>query len=64
VILPEENRKDLDEIKEEIPDGIKFHLVKEIDEVLDIALVRKPGAKKKEEAPRKNPPSVEGQMLA
>jgi ATP-dependent Lon protease len=64
VILPEENRKDLDEIKEEIPDGIKFHLVKEIDEVLDIALVRKPGAKKKEEAPRKNPPPVEGQMLA
>jgi len=64
VILPEENRKDLDEIKEEIPDGIKFHLVKEIDEVLDIALVRKPGAKKKEEAPKKQPPSIEGQMLA
>jgi ATP-dependent Lon protease len=64
VILPEENRKDLDEIKEEIPDGIKFHLVKEIDEVLDIGLVRKPGAKKKEETPRKNPPPVEGQMLA
>jgi hypothetical protein len=39
-------------------------LVKEIDEVLDIALVRKPGAKKKEEAPQKSPPSVEGQMLA
>jgi len=64
VILPEENRKDLDEIKEEIPAGIKFHLVKEIDEVLDIALVRKSGVKKKDETPRKNPPSVEGQMLS
>jgi ATP-dependent Lon protease len=64
VILPEENRKDLDEIKGEIPAGITFHLVKEIDEVLDIALARKPGAKKKEENPRKNPPSVEGQMLS
>ena len=64
VILPEENRKDLDEIKEEIPIDIKFHLVKEIDEVLDIALARKPGSKRGEETPRKHPPTIEGQMLA
>ncbi|MFH1710531.1 MAG: endopeptidase La [bacterium] len=64
VILPEENRKDLDEIKEEIPLDIKFHLVKEIDEVLDVALAKKPWAKKKEETPRKYPPTEEGRLLA
>jgi ATP-dependent Lon protease len=64
VILPEENRKDLDEIKEEIPIDIKFHLVKEIDEVLDVALAKKPGSKRGEETPRKHPPTIEGQMLA
>ena len=64
VILPEENKKDLDEIKEEIPSDIKFHLVKDVDEVLGFALIRKPGSKKKEEAPRKHPPTIEGQMLA
>lgn len=63
VILPEENRKDLDEIKEEVPTDIKFHLVKEIDEVLDIALARKPETKRKE-PPQKYPPSIEGQMHA
>ncbi len=63
VILPEENRKDLDEIKEEIPIDIKFHLVKEIEEVLDVALARKPETKKKEPPP-KYPPSIEGQMHA
>jgi ATP-dependent Lon protease len=63
VILPEENRKDLDEIREEIPGDIKFHLVKEIDEVLDVALVKKPGSKRKG-APQNYPPTIEGQMLA
>ncbi len=42
VILPEENEKDLDEIKDDLPEGLNFHLVKEIDEVFDLALVRKP----------------------
>ncbi len=64
VIIPEENRKDLDEIREEIPGDMKFHLVKEIDEVLDIALTKKPEPKRGEEAPRKYPPTIEGQMLA
>jgi ATP-dependent Lon protease len=64
VILPEENRKDLDEIREEIPGDMKFHLVKMIDEVLAIALTKKPEPKRGEETPRKHPPTVEGQMLA
>jgi ATP-dependent Lon protease len=38
IILPERNRNDLEEIPEKIKDGLQFHLVKKIDEVLDIAL--------------------------
>jgi ATP-dependent Lon protease len=67
VILPEENKKDLDEIKEEIPSGLTFHLVKEIDEVFNIALARKPHPAKEEGAQKRlppQPPSIEGQMLA
>jgi len=67
VIIPEENRKDLEEIKEEVPAGMQFHYVKEIDEVLDIALARKPHPAKEEGSPRKQPPqppSAEGQMFA
>lgn len=64
VILPEENRKDLEEIKGEIPGGMKFHLVKEIDEVLNFALAKKPQPIKKPDAPRKYPPTIEGQMPA
>jgi ATP-dependent Lon protease len=45
VILPEENKSDLEEIKDDLPGGLKFHLVKDIDEVLDIALVEKPKAR-------------------
>jgi ATP-dependent Lon protease len=64
VILPDENKNDLDEILKEIPIDIKFHLVKEIDEVLDFALAKKPEQKKKNDNPPKYPPSVEGQMLS
>jgi len=38
IILPERNRNDLEEIPEKIKDGLRFHLVKKMDEVLDIAL--------------------------
>jgi ATP-dependent Lon protease len=61
-ILPDENKKDLEEIKEELPKDMKFNLVKEIDEVLNIALVRKP-TPNKEAKPKQNP-TVEGQMFA
>jgi ATP-dependent Lon protease len=64
VIMPEENRKDFEEIKDEIPNDMKFHFVKEIDEVLDIALAKKPHHKKGEESPRKYPPPMEGRLLA
>lgn len=38
VVLPMKNKKDLDEIPEEIRKEIKIHLVDTMDEVLDIAL--------------------------
>jgi ATP-dependent Lon protease len=62
VIIPDENKKDLEEIKEELSIDLKFHLVKTIDEVLPIALVKIPDGLKKEQGSRKYPPTIEGQM--
>lgn len=40
IILSEENKKHLEEIKEEYVKGVKFHFVKTIMDVLDIALLK------------------------
>lgn len=48
IILSEENRKDIEEIKPEYIKGLKFHYVNEMLEVLDIALLKqKPKSAKK-----------------
>jgi len=39
VILPKQNDKDLEEIPAEVRDGLQFHLVESMDEVLSLALV-------------------------
>ncbi|MBB13179.1 MAG: endopeptidase La [Flavobacteriaceae bacterium] len=39
IILSEENRKDIDEINEKYLRGLKFHYVKEMKEVLNIAIL-------------------------
>jgi ATP-dependent Lon protease len=39
IILCEDNRKDIDEIKEYYLKGLSFHYVKEMSEVLDVALL-------------------------
>ena len=39
IVLSEENRKDIDEIKEIYVEGLKFYYVSDIQEVLDIALL-------------------------
>jgi ATP-dependent Lon protease len=41
VIVPERNRKDLEEIPETIKKKVTFIFVKHIDDVIDIALVKK-----------------------
>lgn len=47
VILPERNKKDLEEIPEKVREDIKFHFVKEMEEVIDLALQPKSGKKGK-----------------
>ncbi len=64
VIVPEENRKDVDEIKEDVQIDLKIHFAKEIDDVLPIALTRKPEAAKGENATRKEPPQTEGRIVS
>jgi len=49
VILPKENKKDLEEIRKEIPPEMNFIFVKEMDEVLEAALVKKLKSEAKEE---------------
>ena len=44
VLIPIENEKDLAEISDEIKEGLDIRPVKWIDEVLDVALERSPGA--------------------
>ena len=44
VLIPIENEKDLSEISDEIKQGLDIRPVKWIDEVLDVALERSPGA--------------------
>ena len=39
IILSEENKKDIDEIKENYIKGLTFHYVRNIKEVLDFALL-------------------------
>jgi ATP-dependent Lon protease len=46
VIIPEENKKDLVDLPENITDSLAIHPVKWIDEVLDLALERPLGQKK------------------
>ncbi|HEB83599.1 MAG TPA: endopeptidase La, partial [Bacteroidetes bacterium] len=48
VILPWENRKDLEKIPEEVREQIEFHPVKHIDEVLELALFPDANEKRRE----------------
>lgn len=43
VLLPEQNKKDLDEVPESVRDKIHFVCVKNMDQVLDHALVKDNG---------------------
>ncbi|MBR2364768.1 MAG: hypothetical protein IKA79_06165, partial [Lentisphaeria bacterium] len=63
IILPEENRKDLEDIPEEILNEIDFTFVTEIGQVLDIMFAAPgtdlPGAKKKKApVPKAEPKNV------
>lgn len=45
VLIPEENRRDLKEVPENIKDALKIHPVRWIDEVLEVALSARPETK-------------------
>ncbi len=47
IIAPENNRKDLEEFPENVLADLEFHFVKNMDEVLSIALVKPPKSSKK-----------------
>jgi ATP-dependent Lon protease len=49
VLIPEENRRNLEEVPDNIKQNLDIHPVKWIDEVLDIALVHKPKPLSEEE---------------
>ena len=42
IIIPAENEKDLEEIQPELKKKVKFHLVRHVEEVLELALMDKP----------------------
>jgi len=65
VIFPDENQKDLDEIKKELPEDMIFHPVKNMKEVLKLALVKtpvkvSPEVKERLQKPPKGVTSTEG----
>ncbi len=41
VVIPEENRKDLEEIPQNVKKKLTFHIVSKVKEVLDVALMEK-----------------------
>jgi ATP-dependent Lon protease len=51
VALPERNRNDLEEVPESIRKEMTFHLVKRVDEILDIAF-EKPKKVRRKQVPR------------
>jgi len=55
VILPEKNRNDLEEIPRDIKRKFNFHYVREMDEVLLLALEKPPEGLKKERKPSRKP---------
>ena len=44
VIVPKRNEKDMPDIPDEVRQTLEFHFVQTVDEVLDVALGRRPGA--------------------
>jgi ATP-dependent Lon protease len=54
VIIPKENKKDLEEIRKELPPDMNFTLAKEMDEVLEVALAEKLKVKTREKEKEKD----------
>jgi ATP-dependent Lon protease len=62
VILPEKNQKDLEEIPDHVRESMQFFFVKEMDDVIKLALSRKPPKKTGAEAIIEPPPPPQPAM--
>jgi ATP-dependent Lon protease len=53
ILIPEENEKDYRELPKDVQKGLQWHLVRRMEEVLDLALVAEvqPSAQATEDAP-------------
>ncbi|MBB5372874.1 endopeptidase La [Acidocella aromatica] len=60
VVIPKDNEKDLIEIPDNVKKGLKIVPVSHVDEVIELALVRKPEPIEWEEAPAEIKPAAEG----
>jgi ATP-dependent Lon protease len=49
IILPKDNKKDLDDVPKEVLKDLTFHFVEHMDEVLPIALSKRTVGKKKKD---------------
>ncbi len=50
IVLPTKNEKDLEELPAQVREGLEFHFVDRVDEVLDLALTGAPPARRKQDA--------------
>src|SRR5687768_15478916 len=64
VLIPEDNVKDLTEIPENIKNRLDIHPVKWIDQVLDLALERKPESLPEAPSSIPKPVAVEGDVTS
>ena len=55
IIIPEQNKKDLEDIPQYVLDDLEFHFVKHMDDVLRIALTRPPHASGSKRIPLRAP---------
>ena len=53
LIVPEKNRKDIAELQPELLDGLKLHYVRDVKEVLKLAMVRPPSVNAKTKLDRR-----------
>lgn len=57
LIIPDNNKKDLEDIPQYVLDDLQFHFVKHMDEVLEIALLKSPFSKPLKHLPQTPPPA-------
>ena len=58
MIAPENNRKDLEDIPQNVLEDLEFHFVKHMDQVLEIALIKPPSSSKRQHLPHTPQPAL------